>query len=284
MHPRTTARNLLQSVLGAGLVLAAAIPVASCGAKPASIRLTPPKLVFYGFPKSQIVKAEVLDSKGRVLEGIPVTWESSKPAVASVQNTGVVRSATAGSALVTAKVEGASAQVKVDVHDVGSITLLPSRMTVVGAKGATATLVAQPLDILGKPADLKPVFTSSDPKIATVTDAGAVAAVSEGSVAITAALGDVGGSAEIRVLFREIATFEVAPATVPLKSGDSAHLTVVAKDPSGTAIEDVAVIWSSSDPKTAVCVNGMVRGISPGAATIRATCGPKAAEISVLVF
>lgn len=284
MYPKKTARDLLRTGLGAGLALGAGLLLSSCGAKPASVRITPPKLVFYGFEKTQILKAEVLDKKGRVLEGLPVAWESSRPDVVSVQSTGVVKSVGAGSSMITAKVEGASAQVKVDVHDVGSITLAPARATIAGAKGATAALAAQVLDRLGQPSELKPVFTSSDPKVATVDDSGKVTGVSEGRVAVTAALGDIGASAEVRILFREIASFEVSPATVPLKAGDAAHLTVVARDPAGTLIEDVAVVWSSSDPKTAVCANGTVRGISPGAATIRGTCGPKSAEISVLVF
>lgn len=284
MIEKTTHGSLPGKLAGAGLALALALLSAGCGAKPSSIRVTPGKLTFYGIKKSQIVKVEVLDKKGRVLEGTPVSWESSKPNVATVESTGLVRSAGAGSTVLTVKTEGASATLSAVVHDVAAVHVSPSRMTLAGAKGSTAPLWAEVLDSAGKPVDLKPEWTSSDAKVATVSPEGVVTGVSEGRVSVTAALGDVGGSVDVRILFREIASFEVSPQTVPLKSGDSQRLTVLALDPAGTAIEDVAVVWTSTDPKTAVCANGVVRGISPGTATIRATCGPKSAEVSVLVF
>lgn len=61
-------------------------------------------------------------------------------------------------------------------------------------------------------------------------------------------------------------------------------VTLVARDPQGVPIPDVAATWVSSDPMVATCSGGKVLAIGLGSATIRATCGAKSAEVSVIVF
>ncbi len=284
MEQSASLRSRSSRALAAGLPLGLLVLLTACGAKPASVKITPPKLTISGLKKSQALRAEVLDKKGAPIDGIPVSWESGKPSVASVEASGLVRSAGPGSAMLTAKAAELSASVKVTVVDVATVTVAPPRVTLAGAKGSTAVMSAEALDSAGKPVDAKPVWTTSDPKVVTVDENGKLTSVAEGKAAVTASLGDIGASAELRILFREIAAFEVSPQTVPLKVGDTQHLTVVARDASGAVVEDVAVVWSSSDPKTAVCANGMVKAISQGTATVRALCGPRSAEVSVLVY
>jgi uncharacterized protein YjdB len=71
---------------------------------------------------------------------------------------------------------------------------------------------------------------------------------------------------------------------IPLKVGELGKVTIVARDPQGAQIPEVAATWTSSDPLVATCSGGTVLGIGPGSATIRAVCGTKSAEVSVIVF
>ena len=97
-------------------------------------------------------------------------------------------------------------------------------------------------------------------------------------------VGDVPGGSEVVVVFRTIDSLVAAPLTIPLKVGELSRVSLVARDPQGAPIPDVAATWTTSDPKVATCAGGTVLGIGPGAATIRATCGGKSAEVSVIVF
>ena len=271
------------SLLGLAL-LAVVLPVAGCARKPATIRITPEKVVLYGLKKNAVLQAEVLDKKGRPLEDAVVGWEVAPPKVATIEKSGRLSSVAPGKARVTARCGETTAAVSVEVVDVASIALAPTRMTLAGPKGTTGHYVAVVTSSTGKPVDLAPKWSVSDPKIASIDASGLVTSLAEGRAGVSAFLGNISASSDLAVVFREVATFELGPATVPLKAGDSARLGVVARDAAGTPIEDVAVDWTSADPKTASVLGGTVKGLAAGSTTVRALCGKHQAEVSVLVY
>lgn len=278
-----TPRSSLRAV--AALTASLALLGAACAKKPASIRVSPTKIALYGVKRSTPLTAEVLDKKGRPMPGVKVSWESGKSSVATVDDNGAVKSVGAGKTVVTASVAdpALSATCAVEVVDVASITISPSRMTVAGPKGTTVAFKAEVKNSKGNVIEVKPSWVSSDPKVATVDKDGNVASVSEGRATVTASLGEVSGAVDMRTTFREIGSFEALPLTVILKVGEQARISATAKDPAGVVIEDAAAVWASSDPKVATCVNGVVTAVAPGNATIKVQCGPKTAEVSVLV-
>lgn len=288
---RVAPRDRVMPLLGLSLV---ALLLWACGQKPTSIRVSPRKLTLYGLKKTAVLRADVLDGKGSVIPGTPLVWESATPKVASVEASGKVTSVGAGKTLLTIRAGELSETASVEVQEVGTITLSPTRMTLAGPKGTTARFSVTVTDPAGKPLDIKPRWSTADPGIATVDGAGVVTSVGEGQTGVSAFMGepsqgkevriDVSGSADLRVVFREVAAFEVAPATVPLKIGDTSHLVVTARDPSGVPIDDIAVDWTSTDPRTATVSGGVVRGVAPGSTTVRGVCGRHSAEVSVLVF
>lgn len=253
-----------------------------CGQKPATVKTTPPKMTLYGLQKSGSIAAQVLDKKDQPIPGLPINWASSQTKVASVEN-GIVKSVGAGKTIITAEHAGFSGTSTVEVIDVKTITVSPPRTTLAGKKGDTVSFVAEVLDTKDHPTDLKPKWATTDANIATVDDNGTVTALAEGRVSVSATLGEIGGSADLRILFREIDTFIVHPTLVYLPTGGVQTLNVIAKSPDGVAIDDVAVVYASSDPKTAVASGGKVRAFAKGSTTIKATCGPRTAEIVVIV-
>jgi uncharacterized protein YjdB len=62
-------------------------------------------------------KVAALDKKGKKVAGVPVTWKSSDPRIASVSPEGVVTAVKKGSARITAAASGKSAIVGVSVTD-----------------------------------------------------------------------------------------------------------------------------------------------------------------------
>jgi trimeric autotransporter adhesin len=265
-------------------LLLALLTSAACAPKPTSIRVSAHKMTIFGLKRGGVAKAEVLDGKGMPIPGAIVTWESSKSNIATVDGNGIVKTVAAGKSIVTAKHAELSATIAVEVVDVASVAISPLRTTLMGRKGATTTFTAEPKDSAGKAVDAKPVWTSTNPAAATIDASGVATAVSEGRTGIVASFGEVSSPADLTVLFRELTSFEVTPPTIIIKAGDTQKLNVVVKDADGNVIDEVAVVWSSDQPKCALAVNGVVKALSAGNVKILASCGPKAAEVSVIVL
>ncbi len=266
------------------IVLVGFLALAACAPKPASIRVSTHRLTIYGLKRGAVAKAEVLDAKELAIPGAILQWVSSKPKVATVDGNGIVKAVGAGRSIVTVAHAGLSSTISVEVVDVTSIAVSPLRTTLMGGKGATTTFTAEVKDSTGKQVDAKPVWTSTNPATATIDQAGVASAVGEGRTGIAASLGEISAPADLTVVFRDLASFEVTPPTIILKTGDTQKLNVIAKDGAGQVIEEVAVGWTSDQPKSAIAVNGLVKALSAGHARIHATCGPKAAEVSVIVL
>lgn len=256
---------------------------AACGQKPASIRISPPKTMIYGLGKKTTVTAEVLDKKGVPVPGTRVTWDSSKPKVVSVDTNGSLVAVGSGRAVLTAKLGAFSSSSAVEVVDVATLTINPLRVTLAGRKGTTTRLEAVIKDSKGKPIPVRPKWSSSNPKVAAVSSEGVVTSVGEGRAVVNAVIGEIGSGTDVRIVQKEVASFEALPPTIILKVGDSQKINSVARDQSGTIIEDAATTYVSSDPKIALCEGSDVKGVAPGTATIQVVCSGKSAEVSVLV-
>ncbi|MFN7987766.1 MAG: Ig-like domain-containing protein [Thermoanaerobaculia bacterium] len=274
-------------VLSAAALLALGVLSAACGRKPAEIRLKPARQSVYGLGRVASFSADVVDTKGEIVAGKPITWESSNPKIATIDGaTGAVKTVAAGKTTITARLGEPPLEAKatLEVLDVAVVNVLPSKATLAGPAGSTFPLTLSVKDSKGNVADMKAVWSSAAPKVATVDDSGVVTSVGEGTASVKATVGDVSGVSDVVVVFRTIETLEASPLNIPLKVGELSRVTLVARDPQGKPIPDVAATWTSSDPHVATCSGGAVLGIGPGSATIRAVCGAKSAEVSVIVF
>ena len=245
------------------------VPVVAVRVSPASRDLT--------VGESAQLTAEPLDAQGNVLSNRSVAWSSSKPNVVSVAASGVVAGISAGSAVITATVEGKSgvAAVTVAPAPVASVVVSPSSATLV--VGQTIDLEAQPRDASGQPLDGRTVTWSSNrPEVATVTSTGVVAAMSAGTVTITASSEGRSGTANIAVEAPSVSRVEVTPGTATVNVGGSFRLTATVYDSRGNVI-GAQVVWASSDTRIATVDNtGRVVGVKAGSVIITATSGAKA--------
>ncbi|MEO8585316.1 MAG: Ig-like domain-containing protein [Acidobacteriota bacterium] len=271
-------------VRGATALVLASLALGACSPKPAEVRVTPAKATLFGPGRTQSLKYDVFDRKGNPMPGLTATWTSDKPKVASVDPNGLVRSLAPGRAVVTATFQSLSSSASVEVIDVASLTVSPARMTLVGAPGTKMTLVAAVRDSKGNLSQLKLKWTSGDPKVATVDTDGIVVAGAEGHTTVIASLGnDVSAACDVKVLHREIGAFELTPLTLILRVGETQKMTATIRDVNGLAIEDVALAWTSSDPRTATVANGAVTGVTRGTARISVATSTKTLGADVLV-
>ncbi|MDO4415728.1 MAG: Ig-like domain-containing protein, partial [Erysipelotrichaceae bacterium] len=130
-----------------------------------------------------------------------LSWSSSDPSAASVDEEGNVTGVDVGTAVITVTADnGISASCNVKVYNPdypdelhlnrASLALLPGKSFRLTANGYERVI---PL-----------TWTSSDPDVATVSSSGAVLAKVPGNTAITAAGGGLSASCELRVLFTDV--------------------------------------------------------------------------------
>ena len=131
-------------------------------------------------------------------------------------------------------------------------------------KGETKTLTAT-TDLDGK----KVVWSSSDPKIATVDSNGKITAISEGVVLITATAEDnsnAKATCTVTVSVKKVTSVTISAASKTVKVGDTFTLTATVAPADA---ENKKVTWSSSNPSVAtVTAGGVVQALSKGTAVI----------------
>jgi uncharacterized protein YjdB len=165
---------------------------------------------------------------------------------------------------------------------VATVTIAPAVATI--APTETVQLTASAKDAAGNTlADREVTWSTTDAAVATVSQAGLVSGVAEGSARIMATSEDKAGEAEITVR-TPVASVEVTPSAETILNGEELQLTAAAKDAAGNTLSDRALTWSSSAPAVAsVTSSGNVTGIAPGTATIMANTEGKSGTASITV-
>src|SRR5207245_3478297 len=206
--------------------------------------------------------ATTADSAGNLLAGRSISWSSSDATVASVSTSGLVTSVAQGSASITATSEGQSTAVPITVTTVPVASLQVSPASANMFVGQTLSLTATPKDAAGNTLTGRPVtWASSSPNVATVSNTGQVAGVTQGSATITATSESKTATATINVAIVPVASVQVAPASASIGEGQTAQLTATPKDSAGSALTGRAVTWTSSAATlAAVAASGPVGG------------------------
>jgi hypothetical protein len=139
------------------------------------------------------------DGRGTQLSGKTVTYSSSAPAIASVDQGGNVTGAAEGNATITATVDGTNGSVAVSVVQPPVVTIAITPANPAVRPGETITLSAQPFDGIGRPIARTVTWSSAHPARATVTQSGVVTGVASGMVYIRAEAGGTRDSVNLRV-------------------------------------------------------------------------------------
>ena len=206
---------------------------------------------------------------------IDVTWESSKPAVAVVDDMGVVTGLSKGEAKITARTSnGKKATCKVKVKEVKptAVKFAASSVTLKAGETYTARVNITPSEASGR--DI--VYTSSDEGVAYVDDDGVIYAVDQGTAIITAATAGVKGTMKVTVRGTGTSTATKKPtaikftkSSISLNAGDE-YPTGLAFTP--TSATELEVYYTSSNEGVAyVDDDGVIYAVDKGTASITAT-------------
>ncbi len=212
--------------------------------------------------------------------GAPIEWRSSAPTIAAVANTGtsgIVSAVNPGTAVITVSASGtntsvsASSTITVSGRPVATVRVTPENPTIV--IGGVVQLSAELRDANGVVLTGRAVtWSTSNAAVATVTNAGAVTGVAQGSARITATAEGRSGFADVTVTTVPVASVTIAPSTATLQPAGTVQLTATARDVSGNAITGRTFTWTSSAQGVAtVSSQGLVTGVSAGTSTITAT-------------
>ena len=223
-----------------------------------------------------------------------VTWTSSDTKIATVSADGEVKAVAQGKSTVTAKAGDKTAVCEVTVTKIVSVTSVTLDRTTLELEvkdgvGSSAKLTAtvKPDDATDKTVK----WTSSDPKIATVSANGEVKAVAQGKATVTAKAGDKTAVCVVTVgQVVSVTSMTINYSKMTLDKGDAGTLKVTVK-PDNATFE--AVTWTSSSPGVATVkpigdgktnsLTATVTAISGGSSTIKAAAGGKEVSCKVTV-
>ena len=235
---------------------------------------------------------EVLDELQQHLVGVPVTWTSLTPAVATVNSSGEVTGQTLGRALIVAASGGKSDTANVTVATPGGIRLFPNfpvfqDSSLLAGEVIGVGAVVGDVDGNGFYPDPPMTWNSSDNAVALIVDSVpglccpkvVVRALAPGSATITAT--SAGLSASFAVAVDRVASVVVTPSATTAVPGGTATLIATVLGATGKVFPDRPVTFVSSDTTVASVPSGArVQGTSEwtsvtaralGSATVSAT-------------
>lgn len=216
-------------------------------------------------------------------------WSSEDPAVAAVDQAGIVTATGSGSTLIVARAQtdGASRMATAEV----SVEQLPQELSLtrqrVGftAMGDTAIIGAAVRDRLGgEIAGAQVGWISSDPSVVSVDADGVIRAEANGTAQVTARSGAMSATVDVTVAV-EPASLEVAPTSDTIEAlGGTLLLSATVRDRTGAELPGTAVRWVSSAPDVAtVGPDGQVTAVANGRAEVTATVEGLSATVLVTV-
>jgi hypothetical protein len=235
--------------------------------------------------------ARALDAAGQVVTGAQIGWFVGGD-VGDVDSTGEFIGGYQGYARVTAVgfipgVQGSqvfgAALVHVLPEPAARIVLDPRPTRMVA--GSRLTISAAAFSRHGDRRSDPVTFTSSNPRVATVTTDGRLRAINAGRATITAASGPATETLALQVLPNTIARVNVEPATVNVRTGDVVKLTATARSGAGRPVGDVAVDWavSAGSGVSEIDPSGTFVAELAGDYTVTASIGGKEADAVVHV-
>jgi uncharacterized protein YjdB len=201
-----------------------------------------------------------------------VTWSSSDPAVASVDNAGNVSAVAGGSATISAQFGAVTGTSAIVVNQLTAIQVSPSTASIPAQTGVAFTALGTFAD--GKTQDLTDFafWTSSAPSVATVFTGNATG-LTPGTSTIVALFNGQAGTAQLTVTGAKASSMVILPPAVALEQGGSTKFRAMATFSDGTTMDVTPwVTWTSTEPGVATLTStGVARSTGSGSTAVTAT-------------
>src|SRR5881396_1228378 len=236
--------------------------------------------------------ARALDVHGQPVTGAAIAWYSGG-SEGDVDSTGLVKGGYNGYVRVTAVayIPGQQGQVfgdavihvlpepaaRIDVAPAPAKAIAGTRLTLAGA--AYSKHGDRRADLVS--------FSSSNPRVASVTADGRLHALAPGRVTITAKAGGATVQLPVQAIANTITRLAVEPASSAVRTGDVVRFAVSAKEARGRAVPDVPVEWAVAATGGAGVAQidpaGAFVAETPGIYTVTGSLGGRSADAVVRV-
>ena len=235
------------------------------------------------------LSATARDSSGRVVD-VPIRWMGHGEG--SVDSTGLLKAGYAGYVHVFAVAAADSTKPVLGQAVIRVLPLPASRIEIQPAPskllaGTRLTLTGLPFSAQGDRRNDPVSFSSSAPRVASVTADGRLSALAPGQATITARSGAARGALTLRVVPNTAARLAVEPALKTVKTGDVVRFTLQAQNAKGRAIADLPVRWAvnavAPSGVAQVDEHGAFVAETPGKYTVTGLVGDRTADAVIQV-
>jgi hypothetical protein len=219
------------------------------------------------------------DANGTVLDIKPMIWFAAPFDTAGADTDGTVLFRQPGEITVGAVVGGKPGftTVTVEAPATGSIEAHP--LTGSLAVGASALATATTRSPNGDPReDIVVHWTSKNPAIAKVNDAGLVTGVAPGSATLVAKADDKTSEVAVKVVADTVKSVSIEPVASSAKTGEVIHFAAKTE-----GAKDLATTWSVTGPRATIYPDGGFVAEKPGVYQVTASVGKHDATTSIEV-
>ena len=218
----------------------------------------------------------LMDAEGNTLTGRTITYSTDDASIVTVSDSGMISAVGAGVTRVhftsgdVSTREGFTVTASPTTQAVASIAVTPASAELSVGQTSQETAVAK--DEQGNViAGTDFTWTTSNSKVATVSDNGFVSAVDSGTATIHASAFGVTGSVSVIVTSRPVAQVSVSLSARSILPGGTAQASAVATDAQGHVIADRPIIWSGGGELATISSSGVVTALLAGTVTVTAT-------------
>lgn len=228
--------------------------------------------------------ARALDAAGKPVADARIRWFDGG-GQGEIDSTGLLTAGYRGTVRVTAvasvkdsKPVVGQATVEVSPEAAARVTLAPIAGTVL--VGTRLTVSGAAYSVHNDPRDDAIRFTSSHPRVASITGDGRLTALAPGKVTITGSAGSARGALRLQVLPNTLTGLEIVPAAEGIRTGDVVRFAAVGRAPTGKRVSGFAVRWSvaGGDGVARIDADGAFVAEQPGRYTVTATAGTQSAD------
>jgi uncharacterized protein YjdB len=151
--------------------------------------------------------------------------------------------------------------------------------------GQKAKFTAAAKDAAGNPIDAKPSTWFAAPfDLAGAEESGEVTFHAPGIVTVGAVIAGKTGYATVNVASSKVTTLDIEPLPHAIVAGSSEKLSAIARGENGNPHAGAVIKWTSDKPSIAsVDAAGLVTGVAPGSAVIKATSDAASGTVKVQV-
>lgn len=266
------------TVTASRLGISGQLDVSITAAVVASISVSPTfSTLALGTSQQLTATATFTDGATQDISGL-AQWAVATGQGVTVSATGFVRAIATGSSDISVTYGGVSstATVAVTAATLTSITVAPATSSI--PVGTVVQLTATGAFTDGTTQDLTSsvVWTSSDLAVATVAG-GKVAALTGGTVTLSAALSGFTGTASLEVTTAVLTSIAITPVSPVAPVGTTVQFTATGSFSDGSTLDITGVAtWTSSDTDVATVSDttaGLVTTVASGSVTLTATSG-----------